>query len=187
MRDAIKLLQKCSSLADDITVQVVVNALGSVNVKLLGQFAELLLKHDAKGSLVHFKNIINDGADIKILLADMIQYLTETMSDSITGEGTIDTVQYMGLVDEFVDLLYTLRNGTQLKTLVELRIMKMCKITAPTQQQPIPTEINVGVTDINSEADIDEGLLSRIEKQLTNVERRTMALEMQVDGLKSRR
>ena len=184
MRDAIKLLQKCSSLADDITVQVVVNALGSVNVKLLGKFAELLLKHDAKGSLIHFKKIIDDGADIKILLADMVQYLTEAMSDSITGDTVIDTMQYMGLVDEFVDLLYTLRNGTQLKTLVELRIMKMCKITAP-KEQPIPTDVKVAFADINSEVDPD--LEERIMKPLTQLEKRMTAMEMSFDQLKYRR
>jgi DNA polymerase-3 subunit gamma/tau len=185
MRDAIKLLQKCSSLADDITVQVVVNALGSVNVKLLEQFTELLLKQDAKGSLIHFKDIINNGADIKILLADMIQYLTESMSDSVTQDGTIDTIRYMGLVDEFVDLLYTLRNGTQLKTLVELRIMKMCKITAPQQTQSTHTDIKVAFADINSEVDPD--LETRIMNKLTAVEKRQTAMEMQFDQLRYRR
>lgn len=214
MRDAIKLLQKCSSLDETITVQTVVDALGSVNVSHLEKVTNLLLAKDIKETLIYFRDLISNGVDIKIFLADMVQYLTDLMSNSIINDN-YDISEYMQLLDSLIELLYGLRNSTQLKVLSEIKFIKMCSsntnFTQPVTFAP-KVEINTSGSETgrtqpeveNKSADpqnipenpnpdqVPDALTYKIVmEKLTTMEKkmidRFVGNEMIIDGLQRRR
>lgn len=192
MRDAIKLLQKCTSLDDVITIQTVVDALGSVNVQHIESIVQHLLSKDVKNVISHFNNLVMEGVDIKIFLADTVEYLKDSMTDDIANSNyNIDA--RMHLTDGMLELLSSLRNATQVKTVVELRMIKMCMDTvakpaapAQIQEQPQPQVVTVqpNIT-VNTEADKDviAGLVEKVNRHNLRFE----ALEMTVDQLKFKR
>jgi len=207
MRDGIKLLQKCSSLEETITVQTVIDALGSVNVVHLQNMTELLIAHDIKGSLLYFRDLIASGVDIKIFLADMIQYLTDQMSDSIINNN-FDINSYVILSDELVDLLYGMRYSNQLKTLSELRFIKICKISlvsAPlnvsgvesgriqtstenvSSQPKSDTDVNINIPGpglAGNSITVDPDLEKRIMDKLSAQDKKFTGIFMELDNLK---
>jgi DNA polymerase-3 subunit gamma/tau len=196
MRDAIKLLQKCSSLDEEVTVQTVIDALGSVNTEHLAKMTEMLLAKDIKSVLVYFRDLIASGVDIKIFLADMIQYLTEQMSDSIINNN-FDIMQYSQLTDEVVDLLYNMRNNTQIKTLAELKFIKMCRGAFQFQQTEVhgATTGRVQVEKENvaaplqseTQPSVDPDLEKRIMEKLTATEKKITGIYMELDAIKYQR
>lgn len=182
MRDAIKLMQKCSSLAEIITPQTVVDALGSVNIEHLDKMTTLLMSKDAKDVLTYFNNLVKEGTDVKIFLADLVQYLTDNMVSKVS-ENDYDIDEYMNLADELVSLLYNLRNMTQIKTLTELKLLKICNIKKETAQTKT---VELG-TSIQVQGDVDVEALKRIMDKLTAHDKRFVSNEMEIDMLKARR
>lgn len=192
MRDAIKLLQKCSSLDDVITVQTVVSALGSVNVAHLENMTNLLIAKDIKQVLITLRELIEQGIDIRIFLANMIEYITELMSNKIINND-FEILQYMNIVDNLTELLYNMRNSTQIKTLTELQFIKICRSSLATDTQPTVTDtstvpVNPMFADVNLDnSDVDPDLLQRIMSQLTKLDKKVIALEMTTDMLQQQR
>lgn len=181
MRDAIKLLQKCSSLDEEITVQTVVDALGSVNVEHLKNVAKFLCKADIKSTLTYFNDLVNQGIDIKVFVADLINYFIERLTDNILNDNFNDL--YMHIVDELVDLSYILRNSTQIKVLTELRFIKICKLVNELKQDqsaPAPQE----TTNVSN---IDNEVIKQILQRLDKYEKRFIANEMRIDALMYKR
>lgn len=130
MRDAIKLLQKCSSLDEVITRKTVIDALGSVDPKTVETVTTLLLNSDAQGVLNYFNELVSGGVDIRILLTDIIEYLTESMKESLIQKD-YNIGRKMDIATELTEFLATLRNATQLKILTELKFMRMCTAGFP--------------------------------------------------------
>lgn len=188
MRDAIKLLQKCSSLDENVCIQTVVDALGSVNIEHLENMSNFLLQKDIKEALRYFLNMVANGVDIKIFLADLVQYLTDNMADAIISNN-YNIADMMCIADEIVDLLSSVRNNTQVKTLTELRFIKICKstlISGVTSERVQSNEKNVAA-EPKPEVRVDEGLEKRILDKLTAMEKRMVGHEFELDALKARR
>lgn len=190
MRDAIKLLQKCTSLDEIITVQTVVDALGSVNEIHLKSMTEFLLKKDMKNVVTYFNVLVTDGIDVKIFLADLIEYIKESMTDDIIkNDFNIDA--RMSLTDGIIGLLANLRNATQVKTLTELALIKMCrnidssiKECVVEKQTPPAAEEKKEVNKIIESLPVDSEALQQVVERMTNLEKRMVANEMQMDVLK---
>lgn len=185
LRDAIKLLQKCSSLDDIVIVQTVVDALGSVDIKHLQAITTFLLDCKVPEVLTYFNDLVSQGIDIKVFLADIIQYLTDTMANSLVSDRNKDISNFMELAEEFLSLLQSLRNATQLKTLTELKLIRMCRKIDPIIVQPQSAIINVEAH--LDEIKVDDGILERIMSKLGGMETRMLANELQIDTLKFRR
>jgi DNA polymerase-3 subunit gamma/tau len=196
MRDAIKLMQKCSSLDEEITVQTVIDALGSVNIEHLANMTEMLLVKDVKNVLTYFRDLISSGVDIKIFLADMIQYLTDKMSTSIINND-FAIQQYMTLSDEIVELLYNMRNNSQLKTLSELKFIKMCRSEfdsviisqrgAETGRISTKEENTANTCKSEIPDSIDSDLSNRILDTLSTHEKKFAGIFFELDELRKRR
>jgi DNA polymerase-3 subunit gamma/tau len=194
MRDAIKLLQKCTSLDEIITVQTVVDALGSVNEVHLKSMTDYLLNRDMKNMVTYFNQLVSDGIDVKVFLADMIEYIKDSMTDDIMkNQFNID--KRMELTDGIIALLANLRNATQVKTLTELSLIKLCRVVKNEVQmgreRPAPEIENTPATEERKEVNtiiqslpVDGDALQQVTEKLTKLEKRMMVNEMAMDTLR---
>lgn len=192
MRDAIKLLQKCTSLDEVITVQTVVDALGSVNEAHLKSMTDFLLNKDLKNTITYFNQLVSDGIDVKMFLADMIEYLKDSMTEDISNEKyNIDKRMY--LADGIIDVLSNLRNATQVKTLTELSLIKMCHEASTfsrireVEKEIAPSEKRQEVNQIIQGLEVDPDALQQVIQKMTALEKRMMVNEMAMDALKYQR
>lgn len=197
MRDAIKLLQKCSSLDEIITRKTVIDALGSVDPATVEKIVNMLLNSDVQGVLVYFNELVAGGVDIRILLTDMIEFLTEKMRESLIQKD-YNIGRKMGVATELTEFLATLRNTTQLKILTELKFMRMCTEGFPKEnpvitQEPIQAQtfetqkvLNVEQTVIDPKdldaikASLEQTLDAKLKSQLDVV-------YMQIDSIRFKR
>lgn len=196
MRDAIKLLQKCTSLDEVITVQTVIDALGSVNVEHLENMTKYLLNKDIKNVLTYFNQLVMDGIDVKIFLADLVDYIKESMKEDIVNNN-FSINNRMLLAEELLALLASLRNATQVKTITEIAFIKMC-LQLKSQESVInkESEAETAKTAAQQRKEVNEQiqaipadpeLLQQLVDKLTNLEKRMVVTEMQVDSLRFRR
>lgn len=196
MRDAIKLLQKCTSLDEVITVQTVIDALGSVNVEHLENMTKYLLNRDIKNVLTYFNQLVMDGIDVKIFLADLVDYIKESMKEDIVNNN-FSINNRMLLAEELLALLASLRNATQVKTITEIAFIKMC-LQLKSQESVInkESEAETAKTAAQQRKEVNEQiqaipadpeLLQQLVDKLTNLEKRMVVTEMQVDSLRFRR
>lgn len=180
MRDAIKLLQKCTSLDEVITIQTVVDALGSVNEKHLEAMKQFLLAKDLKNVIKYFNQLVLEGIDIKIFISDLVEYLKDGMTNDIVKEN-YNIVERMFLVEKFLELLANLRNATQVKTVTEIMLIKIClgvintinTITPPPQEK-----INMQELPVNLD------VLHQITDRMTGLEKRMVANEMLIESVR---
>lgn len=196
MRDAIKLLQKCTSLDEVITVQTVIDALGSVNVEHLENMTKYLLNRDIKNVLTYFNQLVMDGIDVKIFLADLVDYIKESMKEDIVNNN-FSINNRMLLAEELLALLASLRNATQVKTITEIAFIKMC-LQLKSQESVVnkESEAETAKTAAQQRKEVNEQiqaipadpeLLQQLVDKLTNLEKRMVVTEMQVDSLRFRR
>lgn len=190
MRDAIKLLQKCTSLDEVITIQTVVDALGSVNEEHLKAMTTFLLNKDIKNVVTYFNQLVTDGIDVKIFLADMVEYLKESMTDDIV-QNVFNIDDRMMLADSLITLLASLRNATQVKTLTELALIKMCRNvstqTVESETKSPAIEDKKAVNEAIQSLPVDNEALKQITDKLTQLEKRMVVNEMMMDQLKFQR
>lgn len=190
MRDAIKLMQKCCSLDDTVTVQTVITALGSVDVKHIQTVVDDILRKDIKSLLVYFNDLVAQGIDIKIFLSDTVQYLANTMSDKIINNDKKISA-YFEIADGLLSLLYSMRNITQLKTLTELKFISLCCTKEEEQKTDPDAEkrqaVNETIQRPKPESKPDQDVYAAVMEKLTNMEKRMTAHEMQHDMERFRR
>jgi len=186
MRDAIKLLQKCSALDEVITKQTVVNALGSINIDSLKAITDYILNKDIKATLKLFRQLVSDGADVRVFIADLIQYLTNDITESVMQDN-YKILNKMNIIDELIGLLGDLRIATNLRIITELKLIKLClnKEVMESEIQPTVTEVKTIIQENSS--NFDEGVLQRVFDTLDRYEKRFLANEMELDMLKRRR
>lgn len=194
MRDAIKLLQKCSSLDDTITVFTVIDALGSVDPARIQTMIQYLLNKDVKNTVAYFNELVADGVDTRILLADIVTKLTSDMKEKVVA-GDYTITNELELASALSEFSSSLRNATQIKVLTELQLIKICctarstqttpeTVITPTPDPKIPTTgAGVGViTPTSSE------IVSQIKSELeSDLQSKFEAVFMQLDALRFNR
>lgn len=146
MRDAITMLEKVSSLSTDISIENVVNILGTVNYKYMFDLTNHIIDMKELDALNLINEIHSSGVDLKLFINDYLsfvldvnKYLLSNSYDHIKIPQTYDTSlkTILGLQDprEFYGLLMerlitikeSLRWETQVKANVELHIIRLCR------------------------------------------------------------
>jgi len=187
LRDAIKLLQKCSSLDEVITVQTVVDALGSVNIQYIEQMVNHLVNRDATAALTLFNALVRDGVDIKIFIADLIDLLKGGMTDSI-AKGNYNISRQMEVTEGLLSLHASLKNATQVKTVTEIQLIKICldkQLERPhivEDAEAAPTIQNITVNQ-----EVAPEALTEVLDKIGRYELRISSVEMAIDQLKYKR
>ena len=77
MRDAITLLDKCLAYSKDLTLENVVNALGTTDYDIMFRLTESLLTPNAVDAIQIIEDIYNDGKDLKTFVRQYIQFLLD--------------------------------------------------------------------------------------------------------------
>lgn len=196
MRDAIKLLQKCTSLDEVVTIQTVVDALGSVNEVHLETMKNALINKDIKQVITYFNQLVKDGIDIKIFLADLVEYIKDGMTTNIC-EGNYSISSSITIADTLLDVLASLRNSTQIKTVVEIALIKLCvkEVNEPkvvnvtnvvnVEEKTAPTKKEI--EEVLQSIPADPDLLKQVMDKLTLIEKRMTVNEMNLDAIKFKR
>ncbi len=196
MRDAIKLLQKCSSIDEIITRKTVIDALGSVDPARLKTLIDFILSKNISNTVNYFNKLVSDGVDIKVLFGDMISYLTEEMRKRVIDQDPNIGAE-LDLASKLADFLSSARNTTQLKVLAELKLIQLCSesvsvdseiVTDLTSSLPsIPVSIDQSKID-NLSAEINPEIVQKIKEDLeASFKDKFDILFMQIDSLKYRR
>jgi len=196
MRDAIKLLQKCSSIDEIITRKTVIDALGSVDPARLKTLVDFILSKNISNTVNYFNKLVSDGVDIKVLFGDMISYLTEEMRKRVINQDPNIGAE-LDLASELADFLSSARNTTQLKVLAELKLIQLCSksvsvdseiVTDLTSSLPsIPVSVDQSKIDTLS-TEIKPEIVQKIKEDLeASFKDKFDILFMQIDSLKYRR
>lgn len=196
MRDAIKLLQKCSSIDEIITRKTVIDALGSVDPARLKTLVDFILSKNISNTVNYFNKLVSDGVDIKVLFGDMISYLTEEMRKRVINQDPNIGAE-LDLAGKLADFLSSARNTTQLKVLAELKLIQLCSesvsvdseiVTDLTSSLPsIPVSVDQSKIDTLS-AEIKPEIVQKIKEDLeASFKDKFDILFMQIDSLKYRR
>ena len=77
MRDAITLMDKCLAYSKDLTLENVVNALGTTDYDIMFRLTESLLTPNAVDAIQIIEDIYNDGKDLKTFVRQYIQFLLD--------------------------------------------------------------------------------------------------------------
>ena len=85
MRDALSILDQCSTFAEVITVDAVREILGLIGREWIWALVEALAKKNTKESLVLLNDILSKGKDIKQILIELAQYFREIMLYQVEG------------------------------------------------------------------------------------------------------
>ena len=85
MRDALSILDQCSTFAEVITVDAVREILGLIGREWIWALVEALAQKNTKESLVLLNDILSKGKDIKQILIELVQYFREIMLYQVEG------------------------------------------------------------------------------------------------------
>ena len=77
MRDAITLMDKCLSYSEDLTVENVVKALGTVDYEEMFFLTESIIEHDYKSLLACVERIHSDGKDLKQFIKSYVGFILD--------------------------------------------------------------------------------------------------------------
>jgi DNA polymerase III gamma/tau subunit len=198
MRDAIKLLQKCSSLDDVITKKTVIDALGSVDPARIKSLVSFILAKDVTNTIKYFNRLVSDGVDIRILFGDIVSFLTDEMRSRVVNQD-YDIGAELDLASRLSDFLGTARNTTQLKVLAELKLIQLCcnlegtttgRISSKEENTCSEPKAQALVETITTpvQAEASEELMKQLKAELeSGFKDKFDIIFMQLDNLKYRR
>lgn len=143
MRDAITLLDKCSSLCDELTLENVLNIIGTENFETFFDFLDDLVAK--KSECIH---IIDDayrqGKDVKQLMKEFAKFLLDvqryiiykdfkyvTIPETETNKTKLDylyihKVSIMEIIELVVDINNQVKWDSDPKTLIDLNLLIFC-------------------------------------------------------------
>ena len=143
MRDAITLLDKCSSLCDELTLENVLNIIGTEDYETFFDFLDELLAKNSE--CIH---IIDDayrqGKDVKQLMKEFAKFLLDvqryiiykdfkyvTIPETETNKAKMDylymnEVSIMGIIELVVNINNQIKWDSDPKTLIDLNLLIFC-------------------------------------------------------------
>ena len=133
MRDAITLLDKCLSYSSDLTIDKVVEALGTVNYQVMFDLTNALLSNEYEATIETIENVHRDGVDLKQFIKQYMYFLVDVLKYQLAenydylqlpSTYTIDYVdeeyaQIRSLLKTVVDLHATIKWEQNPKSLIE--------------------------------------------------------------------
>lgn len=114
MRDAITLMDKCLSFSNDLTLENVVKALGTVDYDVMKDLTNSLLQRDTLKAVEIVENVYMSGKDIKQFVNLYVRFLIDVQKFAVGCDfkyiqlpALEDNKKWLnGLKDEDFDILY---------------------------------------------------------------------------------
>lgn len=144
MRDALSILDQLSSITKSITADIVRKKLGIVDINLILNMVEFILRLDISGTLNLYNYLIDKGQSSRQLVEQILQVLrdilvfsTSTDSNSIEGlveyKNSIKSLSAISsptalsvMVSRLSSLYNTLGNALNPTTVAEYELIKLC-------------------------------------------------------------
>lgn len=146
MRDAISLLEKCAGYNSDISIQNVLNCLGSFSYDVFFNLINGLIDGDTRSVLKIVNDFYNSGNDLKLFIDQFLSFSLDVMKYSIFGGfeltkipntmedklkftiGIDNAKQYFEyLVDKLLQLKNMLKNDVEPKSTIEVVLLSICR------------------------------------------------------------
>ena len=160
MRDALSILDQCSTFAEVITVDAVREILGLIGREWIWALVEALAQKNTKESLVLLNDILSKGKDIKQILIELAQYFREIMLYQVEGSGQREGSSESNEVlkkhsrcfsyDELVDYIKSihsaineLRFSPQPRITLEVLLVTLCNVNLQQNQTALLRRIEM--------------------------------------------
>ena len=142
-RDSITLLDKCVSYDENITIESVIEALGTVNYDKMFELNAAVLENDAAYAIEIIEEIYRAGIDLKQFMKEFWKFLLDAYKFYLLGDTNLthipstytkhlkelsdeDYSAMLVTLDEIMTLNSNLRWETAPKTLIESTFLMMC-------------------------------------------------------------
>ena len=126
MRDAITLLDKCTSYSNTITMNTVVEALGVVDYDTMFALVKALVKDaSAEKSIEIINKVYADGKDVKVFIKDFFEFVLDMNIFSVTRN-----FDYVKIPNEWEDLLTSYFDDTSIVNNVTDLLNDLVKLNA---------------------------------------------------------
>lgn len=83
MRDAITMMDKCFSFNNNLTVENIVKALGTVNYEDMIKLTHCIYNHDSKGIIDSIEELYRSGADLKYFIKQYNNFILDLCKYSL--------------------------------------------------------------------------------------------------------
>lgn len=146
MRDAITLLDKCLSITQELTLENVLNIIGSEDYESMFSLTELILNKDGAGVFKFVDNVFNSGKDLKQFIREYYKFLldvqayilledyhyinipsTETNDEYLSSivNDFADVIPH--ILDAVIDLDYRIKWDSDPKTIIQSSFLLLCR------------------------------------------------------------
>ena len=126
MRDAITLLDKCTSYSNTITMNTVVEALGVVDYDTMFALVKALVKDaSAEKSIEIINKVYADGKDVKVFIKDFFEFVLDMNIFSVTRN-----FDYVKIPNEWEDVLTSYFDDTSIVNNVTDLLNDLVKLNA---------------------------------------------------------
>lgn len=126
MRDAITLLDKCTSYSNTITMNTVVEALGVVDYDTMFALVKALVKDASAGKSIEIINkVYADGKDVKVFIKDFFEFVLDMNIFSVTRN-----FDYVKIPNEWEDILVSYFDDTSIVNNVTDLLNDLVKLNA---------------------------------------------------------
>lgn len=140
MRDAITLMDKCLSLSENLTLENVLQTIGSEDYSTFITFLSALLEKEKETSIKVVEDVYNAGKDVKQFMKDFAKFILEVEKYALYGnfdyislpntlESNLDqlnSVDLFNVMDFVISLNSQIKWENDAKTLIELSILIYC-------------------------------------------------------------
>lgn len=126
MRDAITLLDKCTSYSNTITMNTVVEALGVVDYDTMFSLVKALVKNGSEEKSIEIINkVYADGKDVKVFIKDFFEFVLDMNIFSVTRN-----FDYVKIPNEWEDTLASYFDDTRTTNRVTDLLNDLVKLNA---------------------------------------------------------
>ena len=126
LRDAITLLDKCTSYSNTITMNTVVEALGVVDYDTMFALVKALVKDaSAEKSIEIINKVYADGKDVKVFIKDFFEFVLDMNIFSVTRN-----FDYVKIPNEWEDVLTSYFDDTSIVNNVTDLLNDLVKLNA---------------------------------------------------------
>lgn len=148
MRDGLSIMDQCLSYASGgvLSYEDVLKIMGAVDPSVYSRLYRSILAGDIEGALIEIGSIIDNGADVMLIISDMVSYLRNVLlAGSLRGESAdlLDISEsrlsmaredaartekpvLLNMLMEFSELTNKARYAPRKRLLLEMLIIKLC-------------------------------------------------------------
>ncbi|NLF29074.1 MAG: DNA polymerase III subunit gamma/tau, partial [Clostridiales bacterium] len=97
MRDALSILDVCLSYTDgEVDIELVRDALGTAGTPFLFEFADALIRYDARAAILLIDRLLRDGLDAQVFARDVAGHLRALLLAQVAGDALAGLLECTG-------------------------------------------------------------------------------------------